>query len=300
MFKVEHLYPHIRNSVKVEWNLGKRCNLDCSYCPAEIHDNHSEHTDIEILKSTVDTLSTIPNVRISLTGGEPCVHPDIEQLLQHAKNKISWINVTTNGTRTVEFYQNILENYINHIVFSVHFESDWLKVINTIIKVYKQSTNKNVLVHMMMLPGRLKDVKDVCEALLDAGIRYALRPIRWTKTHDDFEDMIHYSEEEKEFLAVSNHTPPKNTLIDNTVECNVNDLLINKTNQFQGWSCMAGVESLMINWDGEVHRATCRVGGSLGNIYQGTFTKPTDPIDCTRKWCTCAADINITKLNNAD
>lgn len=300
MFKVEHLYPHIRNSVKVEWNLGKRCNLDCSYCPAEIHDNHSDHTDIEILKSTVDLLSTIPRVRISLTGGEPCVHPHIEQLLQHAKNKISWINVTTNGTRTVEFYQNILENYINHIVFSVHLESDCWKVINTIIKVYKQSANKNVLVHMMMLPGRLKDVKDACEALLDAGIRYALRPIRWTKTHDDFEDMIHYSEEEKEFLAVSNHTPPKNTLIDNTVECNVNDLLINKTNQFLGWSCMAGVESLMINWDGEVHRATCRVGGSLGNIYQGTFAKPTDPIDCTRKWCTCAADINITKLNNAD
>ena len=300
MFKVEHQYPHIRNSVKVEWNLGKRCNLDCSYCPAEIHDNHSEHTDIEILKRTVDTLSAIPNVRISLTGGEPCVHPHIEQLLQHAKNKISWINVTTNGTRTVEFYQNILENYINHIVFSVHFESDWLKVINTIIKVYKQSANKNVLVHMMMLPGRLKDVKDACEALLDAGIRYALRPIRWTKTHDDFEDMIHYSEEEKEFLAVSNHTPPKNTLIDNTVECNVNDLLINKTNQFLGWSCMAGVESLMINWDGEVHRATCRVGGSLGNIYQDTFIKPTTSVDCSRKWCTCAADINITKLNNAD
>ena len=300
MFKVEHLYSHIRNSVKVEWNLGKRCNLDCSYCPAEIHDNHSEHTDIEILKTTVDILSVIPNVRISLTGGEPCVHPHIERLLQHAKNKIGWINVTTNGTRTVEFYQNILENYINHIVFSVHLESDWQRVINTITKVYKQSTNKNVLVHMMMLPGRLKDVKDACKALLDADIRYALRPIRWTKTHDDFEDMIHYSEEEKEFLAVSNHTPPKNTLIDNTVECNVNDLLINKTNQFFGWSCMAGVESLMINWDGEVHRATCRVGGSLGNIYQGTFVKPTTPIDCTRKWCTCAADINITKLNNVD
>lgn len=296
MFKVEHLYTHIRNSVKVEWNLGKRCNLDCSYCPAEIHDNHSEHTNIEILKRTVDTLSRIPNVRISFTGGEPCVHPHIEQLLQHAKNRINWINVTTNGTRTVEFYQNILENYIHHMVFSVHLESDWLKVINTIIKVYTQSTNKNVLVHMMMLPGRLKDVKDACKALLDAGIRYALRPIRWTKTHDDFEDMIHYSEEEKDFLAVSNHTPPKNTLIDNTVECNVNDLLINKTNQFLGWSCMAGVESLMINWDGEVHRATCRVGGSLGNIYQDTFARPTTSVDCTRTWCTCAADINITKI----
>jgi hypothetical protein len=151
---------------------------------------------------------------------------------------------------------------------------------------------------MMMLPGRLKDVKDACEALLDAGIRYALRPIRWTKTHDDFEDMIHYSEEEKEFLAVSNHTPPKNILIDDTLHCNVNDLLINKTNQFKGWSCMVGVESLMINWDGAVHRATCRVGGSLGNIYQGKFEMPKDPITCTRNWCTCAADIAITKNKN--
>ena len=34
----------------------------------------------------------------------------------------------------------------------------------------------------------------------------------------------------------------------------------------------------MINWDGDVHRATCRVGGSLGNIYKGTFNKPTESL----------------------
>ena len=52
----------------------------------------------------------------------------------------------------------------------------------------------------------------------------------------------------------------------------------------------------MINWDGEVHRATCRVGGSLGNIYEGTFVAPTEPVVCTRDWCTCAADIPLTKF----
>jgi len=67
-------------------------------------------------------------------------------------------------------------------------------------------------------------------------------------------------------------------------------------NQFKGWQCNAGLESLMINWDGEVHRATCRVGGSLGNIYQGTFTIPTSPIICNRDYCTCAADIPLSKL----
>ena len=52
----------------------------------------------------------------------------------------------------------------------------------------------------------------------------------------------------------------------------------------------------MINWDGDVHRATCRVGGSLGNIYQGDFEIPEQAIICTRKWCTCAADIPLTKV----
>ena len=61
-------------------------------------------------------------------------------------------------------------------------------------------------------------------------------------------------------------------------------------NNFKNWSCNAGIESLMINWDGEVHRATCRVGGSLGNIYNDDYTKPSEPIICTRDWCTCAAD----------
>jgi len=74
-----------------------------------------------------------------------------------------------------------------------------------------------------------------------------------------------------------------------------NDVIKQNLNQFKGWSCNAGIESLMINWDGEVHRATCRVGGSLGNIYDGSFEPPEKPIICTRNFCTCAADIPLTK-----
>jgi len=184
---------------------------------------------------------------------------------------------------------------INHIVFSVHFEYDYQKVIETVLNVAQHTKNKNILVHMMMLPGHLDDVSDACRRLKEAGINYALRPIRWTETHDVFEDMERYSADEKDFLVTQNHNPPHNTMIDETESCNTNDLLIAKTNQFKGWKCNAGLESLMINWDGEVHRATCRVGGPIGNIYEGTFVQPTEAIDCTREWCTCAADINITK-----
>lgn len=300
MHRIENLYPHYKESVKVEWNVGKRCNYDCSYCPSFIHDNHSPHIDIEVFKSAIDSLvsSTDKKVRISFTGGEPFVHPNIISILEYARPKVSWINVTTNGTRTVEFYTNVMDNLIDHIIFSLHFEYDWEKVLNTIISSYSASNNKNVITHVMMLPGRLKDVKNACRSLLNAEIPFALRPIRWTEEHDVFEDMERYSQEEREYLKSQNHTPPKNTLIDGQLECNVNDLLINKTNSFKNWTCQAGLESLMINWDGEVHRATCRVGGSLGNIYQGTFVPVINPIICSRDWCTCAADINITKVKH--
>ena len=79
------------------------------------------------------------------------------------------------------------------------------------------------------------------------------------------------------------------------VEENINDITVRQENSYQGWQCYAGLESLMINWDGEVHRATCRVGGSLGNIYNNTFEPPSEAIICTRKFCTCVADIPLTK-----
>ena len=99
MIKVTSRYPH-QNTIKIEWNLSKRCNYDCSYCPADIHDNVSPHTDIEILKAAVDKLATLNKpLRISFTGGEPCVHPKFKELVNYTKWKTNaWINVTTNGT----------------------------------------------------------------------------------------------------------------------------------------------------------------------------------------------------------
>ena len=95
MNNITSRWPH-QNSIKVEWNLGKRCNYDCSYCPSSIHDNTSQHTDIEILKKTIDKLSSLGKpVRLSFTGGEPCVHPNFKELIKYAKYKnITWFRIT--------------------------------------------------------------------------------------------------------------------------------------------------------------------------------------------------------------
>jgi MoaA/NifB/PqqE/SkfB family radical SAM enzyme len=293
MFKVTSRWPH-QDSVKVEWNLGKRCNYDCSYCPAAIHDNHSSHTDIELLKSAVDQLSNLGKpVRLSFTGGEPCVHPKFEELVKYAKHKgISWISVTTNGTRSYDFYSALP---VDQYVFSIHLEYDWRRVFNTLESIEK-NTDIKLIAQIMAHHNYIKEAKELRSRCIAAQIPNTVRRIRWTEGDHDLFDDLRYHPDDLEWIKDQESTVLGNCIIDNSQIIHANDVIKLHLNQYKGWSCNAGIESLMINWDGEVHRATCRVGGSLGNIYNNTFLLPSEPIICDRNYCTCAADIPLSKV----
>lgn len=290
MFKVTSRWGH-QSSIKIEWNLGKRCNYNCSYCPSSIHDNTSSHTPINTLLSVIDKLANLNKpIRISFTGGEPCVHPEFDTLLRYAKHKdIKWINVTTNGTRPPEYYHSLT---VDQIVFSIHFEYDWKRVVNTIMET---ATHKNVIGQIMAHHDYMDDVKIVRDVLNHDGVPNTVRRIRWTEGDHDLFDDLRYHPDDLNWIKDQESTVKGNCIIDDDQIIHSNDVIKLHLNQYKDWQCYAGLESLMINWDGEVHRATCRVGGSLGNIYQGTFVMPTEPVICTRNWCTCSADIPITK-----
>lgn len=295
MYKVESRWNH-QNSIKVEWNLGKRCNYDCSYCPSSIHDNSSSHTDYFILQNTVDKLASLGKpIRLSLTGGEPCVHPDIERLITYIKSKNMWLSVTTNGTRRPLWY---IRQLVDQYVFSLHFEYNWADVLYTIKTVHEQINGAHILVQVMCHQDKMQEARDSVVILSNNNIKYNLRRIRWTEgDHDLFDDM-RYDQKDLDWILENNSTVGPNTILfykDKEEMLHANDVIKLHKNQFKGWSCNSGLESLMINWDGEVHRATCRVGGSLGNIYNGTFNVPTEPVICDRNYCTCAADIPLTK-----
>lgn len=298
MFNVTSRWPH-QGSIKVEWNLGKRCNYDCSYCPSSIHDNSSPHTDIEILKATVDKLVSLGKpIRLSFTGGEPTVHPKFRELVQYCKHVgVTWISVTTNGTLPFEYYA-ILP--IDQLVVSIHMEYDWKRVFNTMESVVDQ-TKINVIAQIMAHHDHMRDVMLLRHRCLLASIPNTVRRIRWTEgDHDLFDDM-RYNADDLNWIKEQDATVKGNTVLDkgtlNEQIIHANDIIKLHLNKFKDWTCNAGLESLMINWDGDVHRATCRVGGSLGNIYTGTFLQPTAPVVCDRNFCTCAADIPLSKIS---
>lgn len=295
MYKVTSRWSH-QSSIKVEWNLGKRCNYDCSYCPSSIHDNSSPHTDIEILKATVDKLMTLGKpIRLSFTGGEPTVHPKFKELIKYCNHVgVSWISVTTNGTLPYEFYASL---DIDQLVFSIHLEYDWKRVFNTIESVVDLAKTR-VIAQIMAHHDHMDAVMQLRAKCLLAEIPSTVRRIRWTQGDHDLFDDLRYHPDHLNWIKEQEATVQGNCVIDGEQIIHANDVIKLHLNKYKDWTCNAGIESLMINWDGEVHRATCRVGGSLGNIYENTVVIPSDPVICTRDWCTCAADIPITKVNN--
>ena len=78
-------------------------------------------------------------------------------------------------------------------------------------------------------------------------------------------------------------------------EDNVNAITAQELNRFEGWECWAGVQQISISNTGDVYRAICKVGGKIGNIYEGTFNMPDSTIICNKPDCICAADVQISK-----
>jgi hypothetical protein len=211
----------------------------------------------------------------------------------YARHKgVKWISVTTNGTRPYEFYR-ILP--VDQYVFSIHLEYDWMRVINTVTKLAEMTTFK--LIGQIMAHHDYMPQAKIVKGMLDQQtIPNTVRRIRWTEgDHDLFDDM-RYHPNDLIWIKEQEATISGNCIIDDKEIIHSNDVIKLHLNKYKDWSCNAGIESLMIDNDGEVYRATCRVGGSLGNIYDNTFTVPEDPVICTRNYCTCSADIPLTKL----
>jgi len=58
----------------------RRCNLSCGYCSE--YDKVSEPVPVEILEERLRKLKALGTFGISLTGGEPTMHPDLPRIIR--------------------------------------------------------------------------------------------------------------------------------------------------------------------------------------------------------------------------
>jgi hypothetical protein len=75
-----------------------------------------------------------------------------------------------------------------------------------------------------------------------------------------------------------------------------------ENNNWLGWHCSIGINSIYIDFDGGVWRGTCKVGGYQGNINvvtgldNGISLKKGTWVTCTKNLCSCGADMGPPKV----
>jgi len=73
----------------------RRCNLSCAYCNE--YDDHSEPVSTETMLSRVDLLADLGTSVITISGGEPLLHPDLEQIIARCRRRGMIAGMITNG-----------------------------------------------------------------------------------------------------------------------------------------------------------------------------------------------------------
>ncbi len=88
--------PHV-----VAWNLTRRCNLECAHCyiAAGPSESAAGELDTASCRRIIDELlATNPAPLVILSGGEPLLRDDLEEIARYATDRGATVVVGTNGT----------------------------------------------------------------------------------------------------------------------------------------------------------------------------------------------------------
>src|SRR5437879_8019365 len=77
----------------------RQCNLACTYCNE--FDDFSKPVPLEEMKKRLDALADMGTSIITISGGEPLMHPDLDEVIRHMRRRGMIAGLITNG-----FYLN--------------------------------------------------------------------------------------------------------------------------------------------------------------------------------------------------
>src|SRR5689334_24859978 len=73
----------------------RRCNLACGYCNE--YDDVSKPVPLEEMKRRLDLLADMGTSIITISGGEPLMHPQLEEVIRHIRKRGMVAGMITNG-----------------------------------------------------------------------------------------------------------------------------------------------------------------------------------------------------------
>jgi len=275
-------------------NLTQRCNLACEHCYLDAgtlkDGNEGELTTQEVCKLLDDIAAMDNGTMVVLTGGEPLVRRDLEEIIQHgAKKKLAMVLGTNGALLTKErvkklqhaglmgagisvdslnpgfhdkfrgqrgSWQQTMNGIENcrqaGLSFQIHFSimDDNAHELNDMIEFARLSEARVLNIFFLVCTGRGESFSDI------SPLRYEQTLKEIIKAQEQHDDLIIRARCAPHYKRIAYQQNPQSKL--------------NQISGREGDGCIAGIHYARVTYDGNV-TACPYIEDSVGNIRKNNF-----------------------------
>ncbi|MGB9022150.1 MAG: radical SAM protein [Candidatus Bathyarchaeia archaeon] len=105
----QFVLPFLSAPASVDIFVTSRCNLNCVHCFSSTEDSTTRELSLKEVRGLLDQLEELGVFEVRINGGEPLLHPDIDEILMTLKGKRFRKVILTNGTLLNEKKVRLLE-----------------------------------------------------------------------------------------------------------------------------------------------------------------------------------------------
>lgn len=303
--------------LQLTWFINNICTNHCAYCPPELHKGRNHNYDWEHARSfLLRLIEQHKKINCLILGGEPTISPFLYEAVELLHSGGHTISLTSNGVRSVEYWKK-LAPLINNVSLSYHpgYEiEDFFKKVQAIseytqvgVRVMFDSRYWNKALDFynecLQIPYLRVDAVRILSEIAGGhtiGSEYSPDQLNWlsnTPSRQAVDSVLRLKRQNPNWKQL--YIGSKFYYDDGTEDYwgDANRLISADKSFFNGWACSIGLESLYINYDGQVRKGNCRQGPDLFHINNHVnHALPTQGEICKMERCICPNDVLVTKF----
>jgi MoaA/NifB/PqqE/SkfB family radical SAM enzyme len=227
----------------------RRCNLACTYCNE--FDDFSKPVETAQMLRRVDKLADLGTSVVTISGGEPMLHPELDEIIHRMRRRRVVSGLITNGyLLTAERIQRLNRAGLEWLQISIdnvnpdEVSKKSLKVLDRKLELLAEHADFHVNINSVV-GGGVKNPQDalvIGKRALELGFSSTVGII-----HDDGGQLQPLAEEERRVYHEMKRLEKRSFTRVNAFQDNIAQ---GRPNQ---WRCRAGARYLYICEDGLVH-----------------------------------------------
>ena len=227
----------------------RRCNLACTYCNE--YDSSSKPVSVETMIHRLDRLADLGTTIVTFSGGEPLLHPELDDLIAHLRKRSVIACMITNGyLLTADRVKRLNKAGLDHMQISIDnvmpddVSKKSLKVLDKKLQILAEHAEFHVNINSV-LGGGIRNPDDalvVGQRAIELGFTSTVGII-----HDGDGQLRPIGERERAVFLEMKRFEKKNFSQLNYFQ----DAIAN--GQPSDWRCRAGARYIYVCEDGLVH-----------------------------------------------